>query len=233
MIYDDSDSIHFLRAKCSPQNGTNFLVGELVGAKITVEVGQFGAKAKVWGPGFHFMSKGDTIDECEKAMLAEIGKAQSSLALFSIAVAAPASIADACAHFIVHWGTLPPLVRAGYAMGMVETAGAQITQRTKRMDQLGNFPLLPRRMRVESLFHKAASILFDFGLALTAEADSEAEARGIDEDTRYTNKNDMGLVAPMPTQEDLDQALGEIMRKASDEIVKEQDEQVLKATEKT
>ena len=212
----DDGAIYFLRTKCVPENKPNYFVGELGGAKISVEIHQLSGRvtATVWGPGYHFMTKGDTVGDAEKAMVAEVGKAQSALAIFAICVAAPRSIADACANFINRWGQLPPLVRAGYGMGMVETAGAQISSRVKRLETLGNFPQLPRRMRVESLFHKAASIFFDFGLALTAEADSEAEAHGIDDDVRYTNKNDMGLVAPLPDQEQLDQAQVEIAKKA-------------------
>lgn len=82
--------------------------------------------------------------------------------------------------FQEEWKRLPPLVRAGISVWLVEQLGkGNFTQRTSQLEGVG----LERRAKVCRRFdsgHAAVQRLF---ITLCKEADAEAEAKGIDADT--------------------------------------------------
>jgi len=203
----------YLDEKQSADSGIAVYVGSFVGTEISVEITadyerprlgeELPVECRAWvtvtgtnvvhpewasGYGFTLRARGVSLAECEKNMLAEIGKLRRLFGIFCIHAQAPADIAEACANFIRRWGELPPLIRAGYGDGMIQRALQEIAERAylRPAQEMAEYNrLLPRRNRVHQLFGVASRIVCDLAIALTQQADDEAEAQGFDQDVRY------------------------------------------------
>jgi len=231
------DTITFLKTQCTldPKESIDSIAiyrGLLVGAEIQVEISA--TECRAWATGvdgrFTAKGKGATLAECEKVMLSDIGKLRRFFGIFCIYVQAPADIAEACADFVGHWGKLPPLVRAGYGDGMVQKTTQERASRAYHVTEegLAEFGrLLPRRKRVHQLFRVASRIVGDFAVALTQQADDEAEAEGLDQDVRYAVE-DEPIAATMNVTVEIKEGLEkELLKRAGEEVMAEQDRQVL------
>lgn len=168
-----------------------------------------------------------TLEECEQKTLRSMHGAINDITVASLLMGNSLPISIAVSRFIDRWRELPPLVRAGVGMGEVDRMANDLTRRQRRLSFGPTWAQLPRRKRVESLFQKADMILLDLWTALTATADREAGDMGIDSDVRYENKNDMGLVASMPSKLDLAEAENEAIRQMTTSVVEDIDKGVL------
>lgn len=186
-------SIFFLRTECFLDGG--LFVGTAADTKITVEVKEKSFEdrlpqvlvcATVYGPGYTFAAKaydsevGHALEQCQANMLNQISKVQNSISLFSIYALAPKSISEAVFEFLLTWRKLPPLIRAGQGSSLVGFAAKGMGKPMTETLQLAMH--LPRRHKVENLFRDASEALFYLAVALTAQADEEAETLGIDAD---------------------------------------------------
>lgn len=143
----------------------------------SAEVKQSGDRSNHW----YAQAQGATLGECEKELRKEIFHAERSLESLCRKLQPTDPLIQACDDFLDRWRHIPPLVRASYGFFLVERTMKEFPVLLAEKELAD---LLPRRDRVNNFFRQASSALRMLAVALTRQADNEAEARGIDADVR-------------------------------------------------